>query len=88
MISLKPISCESISGGYARRLQMVSPADSVVYSSYSSTQIFHLLNWQVNNQIIESINANSDSTFTAGHNQFSYLSLQEITQQYLTVQID
>jgi hypothetical protein len=75
MICLIYVGCESILGSNSRKLQIVGPAESVVYSSYSSTLIFHLLNWQVNNQVIESINSNQDNTFTAAHNQFSYLSL-------------
>lgn len=68
-----------------RSLQM-APINTLAYSSYTSVQIFNLLNWRVNNQIIEAINTNKNSTYTAAHNQFSYLSLDEIFQQYLTVQ--
>lgn len=87
MANIEPSRNEYVLQDNLRVLQM-TPLESLAYSSYTSIQIFNLLNWKINNQIIQSINNNKDSTFTAAHNQFSFLSFTEITQQYLTVQVN
>lgn len=60
------------------RFMQMSPLETLAYSSYTSVQIFHLLNWQQNDKIIKSINQEQGRTFIAAHNQFSYLSIREI----------
>lgn len=63
---------------HSARILQVSTLDSLAYSSYTSVQIFHLLNWRVNDKIIKEINSRQNGTFIAAHNQFSYLSISEI----------
>lgn len=75
---------EHILAQSARVLQ-VSTLDSLAYSSYTSVQIFQLLNWRVNDKIIKEINSRQNGTFIAAHNQFSYLSISEIYEQFLNL---
>ena len=67
------------------RVLQVSTLDSLAYSSYASVQIFQLLNWRVNDNIIKDINSRQNGTFIAAHNQFSYLSISEIYEQFLNL---
>lgn len=63
---------------HSARILQVSTLDSLAYSGYISVQIFQLLNWKVNDKIIQDINSRQNGTFIAAHNQFSYLSISEI----------
>lgn len=59
----------------------------MAYSDYSSIQIFQFLNWKVNDKMIRSINKDHNYTFRVQHNQFSFLSQQEIEEKYLNLEI-
>lgn len=60
---------------------------SLAYASYTGQQIFYMLNWQSNDRLIQQINSDSASTFQVGHNRFSYLSLAEINENYLGLNV-
>jgi hypothetical protein len=55
VLILPPSSNEMIGPKNIRVLQM-TPLQTMAYSSYTSIQIFQLLNWQANDRIIQQIN--------------------------------
>ena len=57
MLNISLGSCEVIFGSKIRSLQIVSSLDSLAQSGYSSIQIFNLMNWKRNDEIIKSINS-------------------------------
>jgi hypothetical protein len=59
--------------------------DASGFHSQSNQQVYWMLNWNQNNQVINNINQQQGRTFQASHNRFSYLSQAEIEQTYLTL---
>jgi hypothetical protein len=73
-------------GEMLRRLQ-VGIMEAVAYSPAASEQVFWWLNWQQNDQTIQNINRQPGATFSAHHNQFSYLTFAQIEATYLTLRV-
>jgi len=71
--------------GLSSRLLQIGLFDSMAYNAYAGLQIYQLLNWQRNDQIITGINTDKAFTFTVAHNQFSLMSLPEVQASYLTI---
>lgn len=64
----------SLTFAYTIRNLQVSTLNAIGYSPYASQQVFQLLNWKHNDDIIQTINSQSNLTFKAQHNQFSGMS--------------
>lgn len=69
-----------------RQLQMTL-ANPISLSPYTSEQVFQLLNWKQNDNLIQKMNSEPNLTFKVQHNQFSFLTFQEIQQMYLTLNV-
>ncbi len=76
-----------LEAGHGERMLQSLALQSLAYASYTGQQIFYMLNWQSNDRLIQQINSDSASTFQVGHNRFSYLSLAEINENYLGLNV-
>lgn len=69
-----------------RRLQ-ANGVNSIKTSPLTSEQVFQLLNWRQNDILIQTLNQERNLTFKVQHNQFSFLTFDEIKQMYLTLNV-
>lgn len=77
----------SLSSALQIRQLQSNALNPISLSPYTSEQVFQLLNWKKNDDLIQKMNQEPSLTFKVQHNHFSFFTFQEIQQMYLTLYV-